>query len=184
MSVDRIAFESLQEPLAGRLSPKVERLGYFGEFFQCTAHQPEALDAFMVFTEALQDALPKKLVEVVSLTVANWCRNSYERNQHERLSVRLGYGRDWVAAVGALRPEDQPLLSGDERLVQRTALSVLETQGHETAPLFARLVEVLGQQQAIAVLMLTGRYFVHASVVNTLQLAAPVPSIFEDGFTG
>ena len=182
--IDRIAFEDLPESLAERLSPKVKRLGYFGEFFQCAAHQPEALDSFMVFTEALQDALPKKLVEVVSLTVANWCRNSYERNQHERLSVRLGYGRDWVGAVNALRPGEQPLLSDEERLVQELALSVLESQGHDTAPLFARLVEALGQEQAMAALMLTGRYFVHASVVNTLQLEPPVPSIFEDGFTG
>ena len=30
----------------------------------------------------------------------------YEKNQHERLSVRKGYGRDWVEDVEKLEPED------------------------------------------------------------------------------
>ena len=182
--IERIQFQDLPQGLAERLAPRVKRLGYFGEFFQCAAHQPEALDAFMAFTEATQNALPKKLAEVVSLTVANWAGNAYERNQHERLSVRLGYGRDWVQAVNALAPAEQKLLAEDEKLVQATTLSVLNTQGRESAPLFADLVRVLGQAQAVAALMLIGRYFVHACFVNTLGLEPPVPSIFEDGFSG
>ena len=33
-------------------------------------------------------------------------------------------------------------------------------------------------------LMVIGRYVTHALIVNTLALKPPVPSIFEDGFTG
>lgn len=182
--IDRVQFEELPPELAQRLAPRVERLGYFGEFFQCAAHQPDALDAFMMFTEALQNALPKKLAEVVSLTVANWAGNAYERNQHERLSVRLGFGRDWVAAVNVLSPGSQPMLADEEVLVQQLVLSVLETQGRGSAGAFRSLVAAIGQPQAVAVLLLTGRYFVHTSFVNTLELEPPVPSIFEDGFAG
>lgn len=182
--IDRVSFDELPPALAGRLEPRMKRLGYFGEFFQCAAHQPAALDAFMAFTEAVQDALPKKLVEVVSLTVAGWSGNDYEKNQHERLSIRLGYGREWVANVNALAPSSQADLAEDERLVQATVLSVLKTQGRDSADLFGQLVDVVGQEQAVAILMLAGRYWVHASFVNTLELTPPVPSIFEDGFTG
>jgi hypothetical protein len=33
-------------------------------------------------------------------------------------------------------------------------------------------------------MLLAGRYLAHALVVNTLDLAPPVPSIFEDDFDG
>jgi len=33
------------------LRPRVERLGYLGEFFRYTAHQPQALISFLDFTE-------------------------------------------------------------------------------------------------------------------------------------
>src|ERR1700748_66829 len=43
---------------------------YLGEFFQCTAHQPEALLSFLEFTEHLKHALPSNLTEVIALSVA------------------------------------------------------------------------------------------------------------------
>ena len=39
-----------------------------------------------------------------------------------------------------------------------------------------------GPEPAVAVMMVLGRYLVHALIVNSLGLAPPVPSIFEDGF--
>jgi hypothetical protein len=41
------------------------------------------------------------------------------------------------------------------------------------------VIELIGQERAIAVLMSVGRYLVHGLVVNALELAAPVPSVFE-----
>jgi hypothetical protein len=182
--LERLEFAEFPPPLAAAIEPKMRRLGYLGEFFKCAAHQPQALQRFIEFTEAANDGVPKKLVEVVSLTAAAWMDNAYERNQHERLSVRLGFGRDWVAAVNALDPKDASVMSGDERDVQAFVLTVLNSKGRAAGPEFEQLVATLGAAQAVAVLMVLGRYVVHGLFVNTLALKPPVPSIFEDGFAG
>ncbi len=38
------------------------------------------------------------------LTTATLMENAYERNQHERLCVRLGLGREWIREVERLAP--------------------------------------------------------------------------------
>lgn len=182
-TLERLEFDQLEPKLANYLDARVKRLGYLGEFFKCAGHQPHALLAFMEFTEASKGGLPKRLVEVISLTCAGWMGNAYERNQHERLSVRSGFGRDWVAAINALAPEEQDI-DPTEQALQRFVLTLLETKGHGAADQFEALVGAIGQEQAMAVLMVAGRYVVHALIVNTLRLPPPVPSIFEDGFDG
>jgi hypothetical protein len=82
----------------------------------------EALSAFIDFTEAGKGALDDRLAEVVALTVARWMDNSYERHQHERLSMRLGFGRDWVEGVNQLKPDGAPGLEPEERRLQRLVL--------------------------------------------------------------
>src|ERR1700723_620345 len=92
----RLSAKEMPPELASFLHPRIKRLGYLGEFFQCTAHQPEALLSFLEFTDHLKHALPNNLTEVVSLTVAQLAGNRYERVQHERLSLKLGFGENWV----------------------------------------------------------------------------------------
>ena len=180
----RLEFADFPPALAAALEPRVKRLGYLGEFFKCGAHQPEALTAFIEFTEACKGGLPNRLVEVIALTCAGWMGNDYERNQHERLCVRLGFGRDWVAAVNALQPDASSAMADNEKDMQRLTLKILDTRGKAAGDLFEEAVRVLGPKQAVAILMVIGRYVVHGLFVNTLQLRPPVPSIFEDGFTG
>jgi hypothetical protein len=184
MSVRRLEFDEFAPQVADRLRARVERLGYLGEFFKCTAHQPGALAAFIDFTEASKGALPDRLVEVIALTVAGWMDNAYERNQHERLSVRLGFGREWVEAVNRLEPDSASILEPQERRIQKLVLTILDSRGNGAGALFERAVSEFGEESAIAVLMVVGRYVTHALIVNTLVLAPPVPSIFEDGFLG
>lgn len=172
-AIPRLTPAEMPPALAAMLRPRVERLGYLGEFFRCTAHQPEALMSFIALTEALKEALPERLTEVVALTVAQVMDNAYERVQHERLSLKLGFGEPWVRGVLALRPEK---LSAPESLVQRLALAVVERRGQGSEAELETLVEAIGHQQAIAVLLLIGRYVMHALIVNTLNLAPPVPS--------
>jgi hypothetical protein len=183
-SLPRLELAQMPATLAARLEPRVKRLGYLGEFFQCAGHNPRGLSAFVEFTEASTDGLSDRLVEVVALTCAVWMTNEYERNQHERLSVRLGFGRAWVAAVNALRPDADSMLTGEERTVQRLALAVLNSHGRAVAPLFEDVVRSLGPGRAISTLMTVGRCVAHGLIVNTLALGPPVPSIFEDGFAG
>src|ERR1700751_2155163 len=117
--IPRLSANEMPPALASFLRPRIERLGYLGEFFQCTAHQPEALLSFLEFTDHLKHALPNNLTEVVSLSVAQWMNNSYEGVQHERLSLKLGFGEDWLREVLSLSADGKGILSEQEVLVQR-----------------------------------------------------------------
>jgi alkylhydroperoxidase family enzyme len=167
--------------LAEMLRPRVERLGYLGEFFQIAALQPAAMKSFYRFTEDLKKALPDNLTEVVALTVASYMENAYERVQHERLSLKLGLGERWLRDVLARDPgKDQIALSAVERSVQALALAVLERRGRNTGRELAAVVSAIGPEQAVAALMLIGRYTTHAQIVNSLELPPPVASPLEE----
>jgi alkylhydroperoxidase family enzyme len=178
--IPRLEPDALDPALAAVLAPRVERLGYLGEFFRVMGHQPRPLRAFVELTETAKEALDKRLVEVVALTAAVTLGNDYERNQHERLCLRLGFGRDWVVRVERRRPE---ALAGEEGIVQAWVLAALRDHGRGAGPELEVLVRALGQERTVAVMMVLGRYAMHALIVNALGLAPPVPSVFEDGFS-
>ena len=75
---------------------------------------------------------------------------------------------------------DSGELSEAERLVQRLVLAVIERQGHDTTGELDAVVHALGHTQAIGVLMLIGRYAMHALVANCLALEPPVSSPLEE----
>ena len=177
--IPRLEMSELAANVQECLAARVKRLGYLGEFFKCSGHNPDVLVSFMEMTEALKHALPDKLTEVGSLTVAALMGNDYERNQHERLSEKLGFGRDWIAAVNRIEPNAPGPMNEDERAVQRLAIAVIERRGHDVDGELDALIDRIGAQQAMAVLFLIGRYVMHAYVVNALGLQPPVPSIFE-----
>lgn len=183
-SIPRLELADMRADLAGYLEPRVKRLGYLGELFKCAGHAPDVLLDFMHFTDALKEALPDRLTEVGALTVAGLMSNDYERNQHERLSIRLGFGRDWVAEVNRLEPDLAILMSDTERAVQKYAIAAVRNRGRGVVDEFAAVSDRLSPGEAMAVILLVGRYVTHALTVNTLNLEPPVPSIFEDGFTG
>ncbi len=91
---------------------------------------------------------------------------------------KLGFGRDWVAAVNRLEPDSEGPMSEDERAVQKLALAVMERRGHGVQKELDTVIGRIGYQHAMAMLFLIGRYVMHAHVVNALNLAPPVPSIF------
>jgi alkylhydroperoxidase family enzyme len=178
--IPRLPQEKLHPELEAFLRPRIERLGYLGEFFQCTAHQPEALLSFLEFTDHLKHALPNNLTEVVSLSVAQLMNNSYERVQHERLSLKLGFGEKWVREVLSLSANGNGALSEQELLVQQLVVAVIHRKGHDTTRELEAVVQSIGPAMTIAVLMLIGRYMSHAMIVNSLNLDAPVPSPLEN----
>ncbi len=174
--IPRLSLTTMEPGLAETLRARVARLGYLGEFFQCAAHQPEALKSFMSFTEDLKRALPDRLTEVAALSVACLTENAYERMQHERLCLKLGFGETWVRDVIALKPDDRNVLSEQERVVQKLVYATIERHGHGTSAELEAVIKTIGHEQAIAVLMLIGRYVTHALIVNSLNLAPPVLS--------
>jgi alkylhydroperoxidase family enzyme len=172
--IPRLSATEMPPELASFLQPRIDRLGYLGEFFQCTAHQPKALLSFLEFTEHLKHAIPNNLTEITALTVAVLMNSAYERVQHERLCHKLGFSEEWLSEVLSLRTEGHQFLTERERLVQRLAVCVIERGGRHTSPEFAAVTQAIGPKQAIAVLMLIGRYMSHALIVNTLDLTPPV----------
>ncbi len=180
--IPKLSFEELPEKIAAQLAAKYDRLGYLGEFFARTAHQPDALAAFNDFTDAAKGALDLKTVELIALTVATLKNVAYEKNQHERLSVRKGYGRDWIVAVEQLDPEDSAFLSPEETLVQRFVIDAVQKDGQYTTAQLDAVVDAMGYENALAVMLVMARYTCHALLVNCMAIGPPVPSIFEDNF--
>ncbi|MBB6123083.1 carboxymuconolactone decarboxylase family protein [Sphingobium subterraneum] len=176
----RLEFDQLAPRLQDLLQARVARLGYLGEFFKCTGVQPDILAPFMEMTEALKKALPDRLTETGALTVAMLMGNSYELHQHERLSRKLGFGEAWVAAVEELSPDTAPDLSDAERAVQRLVMAMIDRRGKTVQAEINASIDQIGADATIAVMFLVGRYITHALIVNGLELAPPVPSIFAE----
>lgn len=177
--VPLIDVEGLDSSVRQRLQSKIDRLGYLGDFFQLTAHQPESLAAFIDYTDATKKALPDDLAEVVALTVATATGNDYERHQHERLSLKLGLTKAWVASVERL-DDDCSDLTIEQRATRRWVTAVLKSHGRNSAAEVDALVRALGPKQAIAVALMCGRYVAHATIANSFGIKAPVPSIFDE----
>ncbi|MEA1015740.1 carboxymuconolactone decarboxylase family protein [Sphingosinicella sp. LY1275] len=178
--IERLEFDQLAPRVRDVLRARVERLGYLGEFFKCSGHQPAILAAFMEMTEALKVALPDRLTEVGALTVATLLGNRYELHQHERLSRKLGFGEAWVAAIERVSPDTAPEMSDAERAVQVLVVALIERKGKGVGTELERVIDLIGPEQAIAVMFLAGRYITHALIVNGLELEPPVPSIFDE----
>lgn len=174
-AIEPIPFSRLSPELQAMLGPRVERLGYLGEFFQFGGYQPDALAGFVRFSESLKDALPWELVEVVALTIAAATGNAYERVQHERLALRLGMTERQVHDLlegDAGAPDFSPAQVATAAL----ARCCVRSGGRACAEPFAELRREVDDETAIGVLLLCGRYVAHAAVANTLELAPPVES--------
>jgi len=174
--IPRLSMHELDPQLAEVLRPKVERLNYLGEFFQCTGHQSQALISFFTLTEDLKKALPDNLTEVVALTIATKMENGYERVQHERLALKLGFSEDWVRDVESLKTKAASQLSATELRVQQLTIAVVERHGHGTKAELEAVLKDIGHKAAVAILMLIGRYVMHALIANSLELEPPVSS--------
>ncbi len=178
--IPRLSSGQMPLELAEYLRPRVERLGYLGEFFQCAAHQPKALLSFMALTEELRAALPENLTETVALSVSCLMNNAYERVQHERLCLKLGFDKAWIREVCSLAPSSGSSMAREERLVQALVIAVVSRKGHDCKPELEAVIHAIGHTKSVAVLMLIGRYMTHALMVNCLALKPPVPSPLEE----
>ena len=85
-----------------------------------------------------------------------------------------------MAAVERLDPDAAPDMARDERAVQRLVLAAVERKGKSVDVELAAAISAVGADRAIAILFLVGRYITHAIIVNALDLAPPVPSIFAE----
>ena len=179
--IPRIEFEAFAEQLRESLRPKVERLGYCGEIWQIGANTPKSTFHFSELTESLKEEMEAKTVELVALTAAGVMGNVYERNQHERLADKLGFGRDWIAQVNELQAEKGKHMTDGECAIQKFVMAAIFRRGHDCTRLFQDVITAVGPEQAVGVLWSVGRCVIHALSRNTLGLEPPVGSLFEKG---
>jgi hypothetical protein len=104
---------------------------------------------------------------------------AYERVQHERLALKLGLSGAWIREVLSLQTSNTSELSELESLVQQLTRGVVERRGHNTNTELEAVIKATGHKQAIALLMLIGRYVMHALIANCLALEPPVSSPLE-----
>lgn len=179
-SIPRLTQQQLDPTLQQFLKPTIDRLGYLGEFFQVAANVPGAIPAFMQYTGAVKAPLSDAQNEVLALTVCHMLEADYERIQHERLSRRLGFSLDWIAAACALPGAHPSTLNDDERALQTLAQAVVTSQGLRCKQELEAVVRLLGPQNAVAALLQISRFVGIALLCNALSLALPVPSVFDE----
>jgi alkylhydroperoxidase family enzyme len=174
------SLEDMPAPLRALLEPRVQRLGYLGEFFSLAANQPEALVHGLTYNETLKASMSAELVEVVAITVAAAAGNPYERVQHERVALRLGMSPEQIRA---LRDEREPdaALTAEQRAACRMARHVVRDLGHDGEAAFQHLLDVAGSTVAVGCLLMAGHYLGFSAVANTWRLRAPAPSPLDDG---
>ena len=176
--VPRIEFEDIEPELKELFRPRVERLGYLGEFFRVMSAVPKTMIGFFTITESLKTALPDNYTEIVSLALSSRLGNLYEQYQNEQLSRKLGFSDAWISE--ALEPKSGPdsVFKPDEKAVQDFAIAAGMSIGRDDQAEFEALVKAIGSEKAIAVMWLVTRTVSHALISNTLRLASPVKSIF------
>jgi len=177
--IPRLAFDDVDGALHAQLKPTVDRLGYFGEFFQVAAHVPGAVPAFMTYTAAVKAPLADAQNEVLALTVCSMLEADYERIQHERLAAKLGLAREWIAAAESRAGSHASVLQDDERLLQALAQAMVTRHGLRCDDELHAVAATLGHVKAVAALLQISRFVTIALICNALHLELPVPSIFD-----
>jgi hypothetical protein len=67
-------------------------------------------------------------------------------------------------------------LSATEVRVQQLTIAIVEQHGHGTKAELEEVIKDIGHKKAVAILMLIGRYVMHALIANSLELEPPVNS--------
>ena len=176
--LERLSLDEVEPALRAELEPTVARLGYFGEFFQVFGAISGAVTAFMSYTKAVKGPLADNENEVLALTVCAALGDSYERIQHERLSLRLGFDTDWIAAAEGRVGANMTRLSIEETALRELALAVISAHGKGCQPAVAAATLALGSQKTAAALLQITRFMSIATLCNALELSLPVPSVF------
>jgi len=178
--IPRLDFDSVDPALREMLKPTVDRLGYFGEFFQVAAQIPGAIPAFMQYTGAVKAKLSDAQNEILALSVCALLEADYERIQHERLARKLGFSLEWIAAAEGRAGSHPSALADDERRLQALAQAVVPSHGLRCADELRAVTDLLGHEKAVAALLQISRFVTIAVMCNALGLTLPVPSVFDE----
>lgn len=178
-ALPRLSFEESDSRVQALLKPVVERLDYFGEFFQVAANHPDALLKFMEYTGAVKGPLDANVNELLALTVCSRCPGGeYERIQHERLSFKSGFSKEWIGELtGAIAPAESQLDTTEQKL---RALAVAVVDGEDATETLNAVVEALGAERSVAVMLQITRFQTICTLGRVFGMTLPVPSIFAE----
>jgi len=170
-------FSEIDPGLQAQLQPTVDRLGYFGAFFRYAAHAPQVLSSFMAMSGALKAALPDDINETLALTICSAMDFPYERIQHERLSLKLGFDRDWIALMVGRPSPVSPTPS--QQAARAMGLALAEGRHGAAGEEAERLAGLSSPATAVAALFQATRFMQVCHVGRTLDMRLALPSIFD-----
>jgi hypothetical protein len=173
MPTPRLAYEDLPAPLREQLKGRVAYLGHLGEFFQVAALQPEALGHFLAYTDALKAALPLRLTEIVTLTVAAETENEYELGMRERLGLPTELDPAEVRALVTGDVHSVQSFSPTDIAAADLARAVAGARGRSCHEPYERLEGLETPALAVGCLMLATRFLAHGTMANTWSLLSP-----------
>ena len=136
--------------------------------YRMLAHAPSALPGVLELTRALlhDGRMPPTLRELAILRVGHLCSSSYQVHQHRKIAMAVGLDRariDGTALDSDARTD--AVYSGKEVLVLRFVEQVLR-QTRADPDLRNRIVEALGLEQTMELLVLVGTYAMLARVLE------------------
>ena len=157
-----------------RVLGKLEGTGQNLLVLQLVANSPHAFRPFILFADALlnKGVLPRPVMEVAILWLAQHHRAPYEWAEHEPMALRAGLSSDQIDALrtGDVRGE---LFTDDDRLAVDVCRSLTVD---ETIPpeLWARAVERFGEAGAMDLVFTVGWWGgLVLSFVRALGLTSP-----------
>jgi len=176
-TISPLDFADIGDDLQKLFQPTVDRLGYFGDFFRYGSHAPDVLSGFMKLSVALKGAIPDDINETVALTVCQAMDFPYERIQHERLALKLGLDRDWIAAMVG-RPstaEITPL----QQAARDLSIAIVEGRHDVASDAADRIAGLASLGLAVALLFQATRFQQVCAIGRTLGMQLALPSIFD-----
>jgi Carboxymuconolactone decarboxylase family len=177
----RVVRETLPEPLSAHLGAIEKRLGYLNELFLLQSHVPASVESFMAYTQAVKAPLSDRQNELVALAACAVLHAEAELIQHERLALRLGLDKAFVAAAEGREGADAAALTPDEHLLRSVVCELIQNMGRGCEPALARLAGAIGAGPAMAVLLQSTRFIMIGVWGHVFEVKLPVPSIFEEG---
>lgn len=175
----RLTLSELEASLRLELEPITSRLGYFGDYFAVVGRNAKALHEFLEYTKAVKAPLSDRHNEVLALVTCTATGAEYERIQHEWLSHRLGFPREWIAELTGRPAGTSTLLDQDEQALRNLAKALVERQGVGAAAEIEAVRCRLGEQAALAAVLQVSRFMLLSVVMHAFRMPAPVVSLFD-----
>src|SRR5215467_1157082 len=167
-SIDQLSPEQ-KEVAAGVLKQSSAGLG--GPYAMLIA-SPELLERYLLMTEYLRQktSLPHRLNEMAILIEARIWDAQYEWWAHEPLARKAGVPD---AIITAIKDGKRPaMMQPDEAIVYDVATELLNTKKLSDAT-FAKAKQILGEQQVVDLVAVTGFYVMVSAVVAAGRVGIP-----------